>query len=378
MKTNRFSPFGMAIRTTAFLLCTPLITASALLAQDRVWSAGTGSAVFDNGSNYTPPGVIAGTADLIFDTATHADLALSAGLAINSLNIKSGANGFILGGSTLTLNSGGVEVASGVNATFNNRLTTNGAATQMMFTVGSGGTMIVNAAVSPIAKPFYKKGAGTLYLDVGMGTNTDNFIRAGASINIEEGTLEIGNAAKFEPGTSFTGNLAVNIGTATTTATLKGGGSFVGVTGKAVTVNTFGSAHSIIQPAGDGTLAIQNLNAASGATFRFELGNALIFGTGTFTGSTATGGLALDLQGGETGVLYTLFQYGTLSGVNESDFLINTAGYIVDFWTISNGNVQVQFAAVPEPSYAGLWLLLAGGIWIARKRRTVLPSQIHP
>jgi len=333
-----------------------------LSAQNRTWSAGTGGTDFNNGSNYSPTGTLAGTDNLIFETETSAALDLDAGLGINSVVIDGGADGFILSSanaSGLTVNSGGITVAASTEATFNVRINANGGATQMTFDVGTGGTLNANGLVVPFTKAFYKTGAGLLYLDQGMGTNAQNHLRTGASINIEEGTLEVGNSARFEPGTGFVGTLMVNVGTVDSAATLKGGGSFVGVASKPVVLNTFGVSQSFLEPAGDGTLAIENLNAAAGATFRFDLGSDLIFGTGTLTGSSAAGGMTLDLSGGTTGVLYTLFQYGSLSGVDVSDFAITNPGYSVDFWDISGGEVKVQFSSViPEPGYVGLMLLV--------------------
>lgn len=375
MKKSRFSSRALMVPQVALSAALGLLAIPSLPAADRVWSAGTGATDFNSGSNYTPTGTIDGTADLIFNTATNPNLALSAGLAIDSLLIEAGASGFVLGSAnTLTMNNGGITIADSTSATFNSHIASNGNATQLTFTVGSGSTMTVNGLVLPYARPFYKKGAGTLYLAAGTGTTANNSLRSGTSINIEEGTLEIGNAAQFEPGSTLA-SLAVHIGTATTTATLKGGGSFVGIAGKPVTLTTYGSAHSIIEPAGDGTLAIQNLNASSGATFRFDLGSDLIFGTGTLTGSLLAGGLALDLSGGAAGVTYTLFDYGTLSGVDASDFAIGTEGYTVEFWNINNGLVQVQFSAVPEPgNYAAFGLLLLVAFLIKKERQKALNS----
>ena len=337
----------------------------------RVWTAGTGSSDFNNTNNYDPSGALGGS-DLIFDKQTSAALAVSTGVSLNTLEIRSGASGFILGGEALTISHGGVVVADMTTATFNNRLTVNTGATQLTVNVGTGGTMVANNYVTPISRPFHKTGAGTLILAVGMGTEADNFLRNGTSIHIDEGVLEIGDAAKFEPGATLAA-LSVTLGTASSTAVLRGGGSFGGTITKPVTLTTYGVNRSILEPAGDGTLEIRNLNAASGATFKFDLGTDLIFGAGTFTGSTAASSLALDLTGGMAGVTYTLFDYGALSDVSVSDFAISNSGYVVDFWNIDtvNGLVQVQFSAVPEPSYVGIVALALGGLWVLRKRQLV-------
>jgi len=336
-------------------------------AADRTWAAGTGSTDFNSGANYSPTGVIAGTDNLFFNTPANAGLSLTAGLSINSLIVNSGASGFTLGGNPLTVNNGGITVASSTTATIDARISSNGAASQLTFSVGDGALLRANGVVTPISRSFHKTGAGVLYLGQGMGTNSENFLRTGASINIDEGTLEVGDSAQFQPGTGFVGTLMVNIGTETTRATLKGGGTFEGVSSKPIVVKTYGSSRSFLEPAGDGTLAIQNLDVTSGGTFKFDLGTDLILGSGTLTGSTLAGGMVLDLAGGVSNVLYTLFDYNTLSGVDISDFTISNGGYVVDFWDISGGKVKVQFSAIPEPSYLGLILLL-GLVWIIKRK----------
>jgi len=357
-----------SLATAVLALC----TVAKSFAADRTWSAGTGSTDFNSGANYSPTGTIIGTDDLFFNTLTNAGLSLTAGLSINSLVVNSGASGFILGGNPLTVNNGGITVGNFTTATIDSRISSNGAASQLTFNVGDGALLRANGVVTPIARSFHKTGTGVLYMGQGMGTNAENFLRTGASINIDEGTLEVGNSALFQPGSSFVGTLMVNIGTATSSATLKGGGTFEGVSGKPVVAKTYGSSLSFLEPAGDGTLTIQNLDVTSGATFKFDLGTDLILGSGTLTGSTLAGGMVLDLTGGVSNVLYTLFDYNALSGVDISDFTITSAGYIVDFWDISGGDVKVQFSAVPEPGYMGLILLL-GLAWII-KRRSCAPQ----
>ena len=371
-KPHSINRISVAFRITACLFLTGLSLVH-LPAEDRTWSSGTGTD-FNNGSNYSPTGAIGGTADLIFDMTTNPALDLDAALAINSLHIDAGGDGFNLStgnASGLVVNDGGIIVAASTTATIGTNVSSNGAATHLTFNVGTGGTLNVNGFVAPVSRTFHKMGTGLLYMAVGAGTNTQNYIRTGASINIDEGTLEVGNAAQFEPGTSFAvGTLIVSVGTGTTTGTLKGGGSFVGVASKPVQVNTFGTTRSIINPAGDGTLAIENLNVAAGATFQFDLGTDLIFGTGTLTGSTAAGGMAFDLTGGTTGVWYTLFQYGSSSGVDITDFAINTAGYTGASWDLTDGDVKVQFSAIPEPSYVGFMLVL-GLAWMIKRNLRV-------
>ncbi len=337
---------------------------------DRTWNAGTGSTDFNNTSNYTPSGALTVNTHLIFDSATNPGLTTSKGEALHGLEIRSGASGFVISGSAPTIGNGGVSVADNTTALFNLRLSSHGEATNFTFHVGEGGSATVSGYITPLNRAFYKTGAGTLTLETGMGTTSENFLRSGTAVRIEEGTLIIGDSAVFQSGSTLS-VLNIHLGTATSTATLRGGGSFGGspTAGKTAVLTTYGATRSHIEPAGDGSLFIESLNASAGATFHFELGSSVIEGSGTLTGSTAADNLILNLTGGAVGVEYTLFDYTTLSGVDITDFMIASAGYEVDHWNIANGEVKVTFSTIPEPGTLALGALFMLGCALVHTRR---------
>ncbi len=305
--------------------------------------------------------------DVIFDGPLN--LAVEFGgavnLAVNSLHILNGSDGFSLSsaaGRQIVVHDGGVKVAANTRATINLALSVNGNATGLYFDVGTGGVLELNGQLTTARKVAYKRGEGTLTINAG----TADF-RSGSGFAFEEGKVIVGDGAILAYGSTEplgTPNmLPVSLGTATKTAELSGGGSILG------RLTTAGASQSRLTPSGDGTLEIANLNAQAGATFRFELGSSLIYGSGTMTGSLLPEGLQFEFSGGEAGVAYTLFDYGSLVNFDPDAFRIVTDGYVVDSWTLDtvNGRLQVEFSAVPEPELAWMAsaILLAG--WACRR-----------
>ncbi len=358
---------------TLLLLGTPAL----LPAADRIWTGAAAPNTFDHSGNYTPTGAFTGADRLIFNLPTSTTLALANSVYVGGVAIQNGANGFRLqsAGHNLVINSDGLSVAASTHATFATNVSLHGSASQTTFATGAGGSTTLENVLTPYNAKLIKTGAGTLTLHSGFGPSSENRLRTGSSFAIEEGTLQIGNSAIFAPAdsSSFAGNYHVSLGTALTTATLRGGGSFAGTGAKPVILTTHGTSRSILEPAGDGSLEIQNLNAAAGATIRLTLGETFIFGSGTFTGSSAAGGLALDLSGGEVGTTYTLFDFANGADLQVSDFSILNSDYVVDTWNVVDGQVEVTFSAVavPEPSLAGVAvaLLLGGMAWRSRRNR---------
>lgn len=206
-----------------------------------------------------------------------------------------------------------------------------------------------------------KSGSGTV---IYSGSNkTYN-----AATLVEEGTLIIASGT-----VSGNGLMTVNAGahlrvdstlSGTGGVTLNGTLSGIGTINRTVTT---GGIMSVIEAGNSpGTLTMTSLNAASGVTFNWEVGD-LINITGTFTGSTLAEGLQinfLDTNNLQEGVTYTLFNYNLLSGLDASDFKILNSDLVLNEsfgnnsgWNIDGGTIQVQFSAVPEPStYAMLAL----------------------
>jgi fibronectin-binding autotransporter adhesin len=192
--------------------------------------------------------------------------------------------------------------------------------------------------------------AGTLLLASGTVTGNGNWtVSSGAALEVD-GTL------------AGSGSLALD-------GTLSGSGLVNR------TVTTGGIASMIEAGNGPGTLTVASLNATSGVSFAFELGNSsdLVQISGGFVGGGFDDSLQFqffDSGGLQAGVAYTLLTYGSASGLDESDFLVVTNGFVVDTWNIGGNSLSVTFSAIPEPGSLALIALALGGLGMVRRRRS--------
>ncbi len=325
-----------------------------LRAADRIWTGGLNTG-FNASSNYNNGvGSLGPSDDLIFRTQTSPSL-FSTGDTFNfsSLFIEDGATGFNLSGGTITV-KGGIYVSENITATISNHINgynyTDG--TPLVFQVGSGGSLTING-VGPQGRPLEKLGEGTLTLLSGSSGNhyIDGIVR------IKEGTLILGNDAVLKRTNGSAKTLPVSLGTAETTGKLSGGGAVHGI------LTTVSAERSIIETGGDGTLFIATVDASNGATFNITLGD-LISGDSSFTGNN----LDFNFSGGEVGTVYTLLNYSSYV-IDTSTFNIASTGYELDAtfgdggWLIDGDDLQVRFAAIPEPGTVAF--LSAGALLIA-------------
>jgi autotransporter-associated beta strand protein len=242
------------------------------------------------------------------------------------------------GTARLTIGNGGISGSLGAgNVTNDGQLTFNRSdAHSYNGDISGTGTLI-------------KQGAGTLTLG---GTSTYT-----GTTTISAGTLLINGSL---------GNTAVSIADAA-----RLGGSDGSITGSVTTA----AAGSIIAPGNSpGTLTFGSLDVTAGATFEYELGtnSDLLEITGALTGG---GTLTFNFfDSGDIAALtpYTLFTFGSQTGLDYADLVANTfpGNFILDTnfgtggWQINSGNLQVQF--IPEPSSA---LLAPLGLLLAARRR---------
>jgi len=222
------------------------------------------------------------------------------------------------------------------------------------FTLNGGATFTNNSLG---ATTFNKTGGGTMAIDalaVG-GTQTAN------SWNVRAGTL-LAN-------TTVAGDVTVSSG-----ATLGGSGNLSG------NVTTASGGNAIIAPGTSlGKLTCDAaLNASNGGIFKMELGANTTPGTtydqvaigGTFTGSSAAGGLKFEFTaspGLTAGVPYTVLTFVGSSGLSYSDLAVTVlpAGFVLDTafgadgWQINSDSVQVQFSStgsdITPPSWVLTW-----------------------
>lgn len=281
--------------------------------------------------------------------------------------------------SSLSLNGGTLRYV-GTGASTDRRFTIASALGATLDASGTGAVSFTNTT-SPS-----QTGSTTSRTLTLTGTNTDantlaaNLANAGMT-GITSLTKDGAGRWVLTGATTYTGATAINGGTLQVNGSLAAGSAValnaatLGGTGTVNGLVTTAGTDSMIAPGTSaGTLSLAGgLNAAAGATFDFELGTSsdlLSLGSGTFTGSTAAGGLRFNFTGTPglaAGNPYTLLTFGLASGLNYSDLVANVtpAGYQLDggFGTggflINADSLQVQFAAVPEPSS---WALLAGGV----------------
>lgn len=230
--------------------------------------------------------------------------------------------------------------------------------------------------------------SGTFAID---GTASNFAVQiTGGGVHRFSGASTHGGVTTVTNGTLLANNLT---GSATGSGNVSVGAS--GVLGGTGTIASASSSASTARfspgDGGAGTFTLTgNFNVSNGAVFDFELGSVSdrISVGGTFTGSSTAGGMVFDFTGGAgiaTGVAYTLFDYGSISGLDASDFALSsasiTAGFVLDSefgsngWLIDTTNqlVQVRFSEVggsviPEPSSAALFAgLLISGAAIMRR-----------
>jgi autotransporter-associated beta strand protein len=201
-------------------------------------------------------------------------------------------------------------------------------------------------------------------------SGTGTLIKQGA------GTLTLGGTSTYTGTTTISaGTLLINGSLGNTTVSIADaarlGGSDGSITGSVTTA----AAGSIIAPGNSpGTLTLGALNVTAGATFEYELGtnSDLLEITGALTGG---GTLTFNFfDSGDIAALtpYTLFTFGSQTGLDYADLVANTfpGNFILDTnfgtggWQINSGNLQVQF--IPEPSSA---LLAPLGLLLAARRR---------
>jgi fibronectin-binding autotransporter adhesin len=235
------------------------------------------------------------------------------------------------------------------------------------------------------------------------GTNTD--MNTFTPI-IDDGTSGTTSVQKNDGGTwalagnnTYTGTTSVNAGTllingnqssangnisVAAGATLGGNGTM----GGGITSTTLTSVFDPGVGTTAGKLTINGAgNFASGATFKMDLGAVTTPGTtydqlaigGLLTGSTAALGMQFDfsnLGGAQTGVAYTILTFGSSTGFAVSDLaMINSSGFILDTnfgsngWQINADSLQVQFAAIPEPSTWALIAISLTAAMVLRRRR---------
>jgi len=277
-----------------------------------------------------------------------------------NVSLASGTNAKVLGAANTTgeaVFSGNITLAS---STANSSLRADGVGDTLRFSGNISGGSAANSLV--------KDGAGTVIFS---GSNKTY----ATATTVSAGTLILASGTATGNGdwsVASGAHLEVN-GTLAGTGSLALGGRLTGSGTIDRAVVTSGPSATIAAGNSPDTLNFSSLSLSNSGAFEFELGTVsdLIDVSGLLTGSVAAGGIQFafsDAGGLSTGVAYTLFNYGSQSGLDLTDFLVTSPGFIVSQWTIGSGSLQAEFSAVPEPS-AGLLLVLSGLVLAQIRRR---------
>jgi autotransporter-associated beta strand protein len=187
------------------------------------------------------------------------------------------------------------------------------------------------------------------------------------------GNFTVKNGGRLEVGTA--GNLQQGL-LPSATVTIENGGVLAGEGTVGRRVVTSGI-NSVIENGATGSLSLAALNASAGVTFRVDLTSPEAI---TIVGSFQVGNVQFEFLGenAEAGIVYTLIAYGSVTGLNLENFSVLNKGYVLDEafgtggWYVDEvgKTIQVQFAAVPEPStYILIMLALAGMVFSYRFAR---------
>jgi autotransporter-associated beta strand protein len=322
--------------------------------------------------------------------------------SVAGVSFLAGAYSYNFSGSILIIGADGISHSATTTETFSNGLRTSAGQT---WTTNAGGTLVLNGGVNIVSTGTTNR---TLTID-GAGNTTFNGVltnsAAGSTGNLNKvgtgtltlsnnntytGTTSIGNGTLLVTNTptgSATGTGAVNFNNSSgTVATLASGG---GTTGAISGLLTMANTDSTVTPAGAGSVGALTLSggltAFNGGTFNFDLGSVanhdlISLVLGTFAGPTAANSALLQMSfTGLAGVTpntpYTLFTFGGSTNLDAGDFtLFNSPGFSGATFTVLPGQVEVTFAAVPEP---GTWIgaalaLVAIGFTQRRRLRSLI------
>ncbi len=356
-----------------------------------------------NWSSVLPP-ANNGTADAHFAGSTRTSPDMDANWNVNSVTFDSGAAAFTLGstgGSTLTIQGGGIANNSTNTQTIGNAVTLGAAQTwsaasgnlMVSGNIANGGNLLTISGGSDTAVTgvisgsggLTKSGNGTLTLS---GANT----YSGAT-TVSTGTLKLDNSGTTTARLTNTSGITVNSsgtlllasssGSSTNrindnaTVTLNGGGTFKTGGLSEGTRPTDGSSNN--GAAGMGALTLQNTSSSSHITIDFgstTAGSSLVFSSlsggskGAFVDILNWGGAAWTDNGATTN---DRLLFASDPGFSASD-LANFAfsGYATGAVEIAYGNL-FEICPVPEPgTYVAGILTLGGLLWNQRRRLFVV------
>ncbi len=314
--------------------------------------------------------------------ATAAPVTLSGGTlrGFAAATTDFGGTTFNVTGNTSVINDRSASGAGGVNHTFGSALSVAGSQLNVTSANYDSGTATVTFGAATLTGNAAINVTNTAASTI-LGLTTLGVTGSGNSIAAGSGAVSVSGATTIGGGSS--GSLFVNgILNATGGLSVEANGTLGGSGGTIAGAVTTASSTSVIAPGSSaGTLTLSDtLDTTAGANFKFELGSTsgspnsdLLSIGGVFTGSSAAGGLVFDFTsiglGTATGTPYTLMTFVSSTGFDRSDIFTNTlpTGLILDTnfgdngYALNSGDLQVQFAVIPEPS---TFAVLVGGVVI--------------
>jgi autotransporter-associated beta strand protein len=345
--------FFNAIRALA--LAVSLIPTSVASAQ--TWDGGGSNNNWTAANNWNPNGapVNNGTANVTFSGNTRLTPNVNTNRNINSLSFDSAAGEFVLGGSTLTINGGGIQSSATAAETININIVLGANQT---WTVSNPDSTLTVGGIVLGSTSLNKAGAGTLTLS-GANTYTGGTTVSGGILQGTTTSLQgnIANDANVTFDQSTNGTYAGNIsGTGSLT---KSGTGTVTLSGTNVYSGGTTVSGGILQ--GD-SISLQG-NIANDANVTFDqTTNGTYSGVMSGTGSlTKSGSGTLILSGANSFTGGTTVSGGILQGDSTSlqgDFLNNAA---VDFNQTGNGTYAGAMSGTGSLTKSGSGSLTMSG-----------------
>jgi len=349
-------------------------------------SLSTSSAITDN-ANFTinrSNAVTQGT-DFSGSAITGTGSFTQAGSGTTTLNaINTYSGGTTVSAGTLQLSgSGTLGQTSGTLTVNGGTLNLNGTTQTVGNLMGSGGTIVSNAAGTVTLTIGNGNGSGGNYSGViANGTGTVALTKTGS------GTITLSGANTYTGATSVSGGtLLVNGSLASGSAvSVTNSGTVLGGTGTISGAVTVGSGANLLGGTGSaasGTLMLANsLTMSPGSIIELALGASGAHSTLTRTGSGSwtfdpTQAFTFIDLGAQPGTYSNIITGLGSDPTSESGWTITNTGWIGTF-NYSGGNISLNVVAVPEPAtyLTGLLTLVAFGYHQRRRWRCLLRRHV--
>ena len=341
-KTIDHEPGAAKLRRAFLGAIRALALAASLLptsvASAQTWDGGGRNNNWTTANNWNPNGVPVnnGTANVTFSGNTRLTPNVNTNQNINSLTFSAAAGTFVVNGSTLTINGGGILSSASVAETINSNIALGANQT---WTVSNAASTLTVGGIVTGSSSLNKAGAGTLTLSGANtytgGTTVSAGILQGNSISLRGNIVDNANvtfnqtaAGSYSGILSGTGSLTK---TGAGTLTLSGANTYTGGT----TVSA-----GILQ--GNTTSLQGNILDNANVTFNQTVAgtySGILSGTGSLT---KTGAGTLTLSGANTYTGATTVSVGILQGDTTS-----LRGNIVD-------NANVTFNQAAAGTYSGI------------------------